>query len=151
MAISNLLRSLRVVSGKKRSIQSSVCIPRYFDPFPFPGKDIGRLRNLVRPAARGFTAAAEFRILEGYPVSWWAIPAKEIRMTETTKKAKAPAKPRKTAVKKTTGPVEVPAASPSHEEISRLAEKFWAERGWQEGHAEQDWLRAERELRGMAS
>jgi hypothetical protein len=72
-------------------------------------------------------------------------------MTETTKKAKAPAKPRKAASKKEKAPEEVKAAAPSREEIARLAEKFWAERGWQEGHAEQDWLRAEQELRGMAS
>jgi hypothetical protein len=35
---------------------------------------------------------------------------------------------------------------PSYEEIARLAEQYWAERGWQDGYAEQDWLRAEREL-----
>jgi hypothetical protein len=28
-----------------------------------------------------------------------------------------------------------------------LAEKYWAERGWPEGSAEQDWLRAEQELK----
>jgi len=36
--------------------------------------------------------------------------------------------------------------TPSYEEIARLAEQYWAERGWQDGYAEQDWLRAEREL-----
>ena len=33
------------------------------------------------------------------------------------------------------------------EEIARLAEKYWAERGWPEGSPEQDWLRAEQELK----
>jgi hypothetical protein len=37
--------------------------------------------------------------------------------------------------------------TPSREEIARLAEKFWAERGWPEGSPEQDWLRAEQELK----
>jgi len=94
--------------------------------------------------------------------------------TENVKKTKAPAKPKKTAkaVEGETGTVvkaapkaatktkAVPktaavdiAASrtPSYEEIARLAERYWAERGWQDGYAEQDWLRAERELLGMAS
>ena len=37
--------------------------------------------------------------------------------------------------------------APSREEIARLAEKYWAERGWPEGSPEQDWLRAEQELK----
>jgi flagellar biosynthesis/type III secretory pathway protein FliH len=76
---------------------------------------------------------------------------KEIGMTETVKKAKAPAKPRKTAAKKETIAEVVKTTTPSREEIAELARKYWAERGWQDGYAEQDWLRAEQELRGMAS
>jgi len=80
-------------------------------------------------------------------------------MEETVKKTKAPAKPRKAAAKKgkvtemaASAPAELAAvAAPSREEIARLAWKFWAERGWRHGHAEHDWLRAERELQGMAS
>jgi hypothetical protein len=72
-------------------------------------------------------------------------------MAETVKKAKAPAKPRKTAAKKKTVTEEVASVTPSHEEIAQLAQKYWEERGWQDGFAEQDWLRAEQELRGMAS
>lgn len=78
-------------------------------------------------------------------------------MAETIKKAKAPAKPkattgeaRKTTKKKTVAE-QVSAITPSHEEIAQLAQQYWAERGWQDGHAEQDWLRAERELMRMAS
>jgi hypothetical protein len=65
----------------------------------------------------------------------------------TTKTVEAPngtAKRRKPAAKKQT--TAAPAA-PSREEIARLAEKFWAERGRPEGSPEQDWLRAEQELR----
>ena len=96
--------------------------------------------------------------------------------TESVKKTKAPAKAKSAvkaqagetegavkaaptvAAKKTTKAVakaktiEVVATSaPSHDEIAQLAARFWAERGWQDGYAEQDWLRAERELAGAAS
>jgi hypothetical protein len=95
--------------------------------------------------------------------------------TEIVKKTKAPAKPKavktpegetgsaaaaapkaaaktraKTAPK--TKAVDVAASrTPTYEEIARLAERYWAERGWQDGYAEQDWLRAEQDLLGMAS
>ncbi|MCU1322174.1 MAG: hypothetical protein JWM43_1823 [Acidobacteriaceae bacterium] len=94
---------------------------------------------------------------------------------EIVKKPKAPAKPRATATKAAgtaakadspkapapkkvaakkivaaevgpVAPVHQPKPTPSHHEIAQLAERFWAERGWQDGHAEQDWLRAEHEL-----
>jgi hypothetical protein len=89
---------------------------------------------------------------------------------ETVKKAKTPAKPKtaaKTRVGETVGVMEAaPAATkkavkaspkpritniaaasePSYAEIAQLAERYWAERGWQDGYAEQDWLRAEQEL-----
>ena len=95
--------------------------------------------------------------------------------TETVKKTKAPAKPKAvktpegetgSAVKaapKAAAKTKVKAApkakavdlaaslTPSYAEIAQLAERYWAERGWQDGYAEQDWLRAERELLGMAS
>ena len=93
---------------------------------------------------------------------------------EIVKKTKAPAKPKTTAktkagetesaVKtalKTAAKSAVKAApkakaaalvaAPSHQEIAQLAERYWVERGWQDGYAEQDWLRAEQELRGVAS
>ena len=93
-------------------------------------------------------------------------------MTETVKKTKAPAKPRSSAAKtkavieEVAAPAKlqtVPAkakpvaekatvaAAPTKEQIAQLAHRFWAERGWQHGSAEQDWLRAEQELRGKAS
>jgi len=40
---------------------------------------------------------------------------------------------------------------PSHEEIERLARSYWEQRGYQDGFAEQDWLRAEQDLLKMAS
>jgi L-fucose isomerase-like protein len=69
-------------------------------------------------------------------------------MAEIIKKAKAPAKPKKTATKQAQ---ELKMIDPSHEQIAQLAQQFWAEWSWQDGYAEQDWLRAERELRVTAS
>jgi|SRR5947209_952394 len=40
---------------------------------------------------------------------------------------------------------------PTHEEIAALAFTFWAGRGYQGGSPEEDWLRAEQELRMRAS
>jgi hypothetical protein len=67
--------------------------------------------------------------------------------------AKAPAKAKASKAKAATVTVaeQVKAITPSHDEIAQLAQKYWAERGWQDGYAEQDWLRAEQELIGIAS
>jgi hypothetical protein len=77
-----------------------------------------------------------------------AIPTEDISMADTTKKTKTTAKPRKTATKKEKVAKK---SMPSREEIARLAKSYWAERGHQDGFAEQDWLRAERELLKKAS
>ena len=83
-------------------------------------------------------------------------------MAETVKKSKSPAKPRATngkaaTTKKKAGspesgaPVATIDGSPTHEQISELARKYWAERGYAHGYHEQDWFRAEQELRVKAS
>jgi len=64
--------------------------------------------------------------------------------TKSAEAANGTAKRRKPAAKKQ-APVAPP--EPTREEIARLAEKYWAERGWPEGSPEQDWLRAEHELK----
>jgi hypothetical protein len=62
---------------------------------------------------------------------------------KSTEISNGTAKKRKPAAKKAAAaPPE-----PTREQIARLAEKYWAERGWPEGSPEQDWLRAEQELR----
>jgi len=71
-------------------------------------------------------------------------------MADTVKK-KAPAKPRKTAAKKETPVTTITPTMPSREEIEKLAQQYWAQRGYQDGYAEQDWFRAEQELRQKAS
>lgn len=80
-------------------------------------------------------------------------------MTETVKKAtakpKAPAKPRKTAAKKTgtngaaTNVTEMPMVT--HDQVAMLAHRFWIERGHQHGFDAEDWFRAEQALRAKAS
>jgi hypothetical protein len=92
-------------------------------------------------------------------------------MTETVKKAKPAAKPRKTTTtsKKKAAPANADPIAISnreasenhnntnhqptipHEEVARLAHKYWKERGHKHGHHEEDWYRAERELAGVAS
>jgi 2-C-methyl-D-erythritol 4-phosphate cytidylyltransferase len=67
-------------------------------------------------------------------------------MADTVKKAKAPAKPRKTTAKKEKVAAAHTPTMPSREQIEKLAQSYWAARGYQDGFAEQDWLRAEQEL-----
>lgn len=79
-------------------------------------------------------------------------------MAETVKKTATPAKPRKAASKKkaANSTDAAPKLSRAHQEvtdeqIAQLAHKYWQERGNQHGHDEDDWFRAEQELRGKAS
>jgi ssRNA-specific RNase YbeY (16S rRNA maturation enzyme) len=80
-------------------------------------------------------------------------------MADKVKKTKTAAKPRKTAAKAVTKPAvkkekavqRVKVALPSRAEIEQLARQYWAQRGYTDGYAEQDWLRAEQELLKMAS
>lgn len=68
--------------------------------------------------------------------------------------AKTAAKPRKAATKRTkTAEIAEPMklVPPSREQIEQLAREYWAERGYQDGLAEQDWLRAEHDLQQKAS
>lgn len=67
-------------------------------------------------------------------------------MAEKVKKATAPAKPRKAAAKKVKAAPASRPSMPPREEIEKLARAYWEQRGYQDGYAEQDWLRAEQEL-----
>jgi hypothetical protein len=42
--------------------------------------------------------------------------------------------------------VSTPAPEPTHDQIAALAYSYWVARDYQEGSAEEDWLRAEGEL-----
>lgn len=65
-------------------------------------------------------------------------------MAEKVNTVKKPARPKKINAKKAVA-TEEQKNSPTHEEIAQLAYSFWVERGYPHGHAEEDWLRAERE------
>jgi hypothetical protein len=78
-------------------------------------------------------------------------PTEEIDMANTVKKTKATPKPTKTAAKKEKAVKVTKPTMPSREQIEQLARSYWAARGYQEGSAEQDWLRAEQELLKKAS
>ncbi|MGA7831699.1 MAG: DUF2934 domain-containing protein [Terracidiphilus sp.] len=72
-------------------------------------------------------------------------------MADTTKKTKATDKPRASAKtkKKVAEPAQI--TMPSRSEIEQLARRYWEQRGYTDGYAEQDWLRAEQELLRKAS
>jgi hypothetical protein len=78
-------------------------------------------------------------------------------MSETVKKTaakpKAPAKPRKTAAKKTANgaPSNVTEMPVSREKVAELAHKLWIERGHKHGYDAEDWFRAEQMLNHKAS
>lgn len=77
-------------------------------------------------------------------------------MAEAVKKASTAKKTTKAAPKKNVVPsnltqMKAPEVKASPEEVARLAHQFWAERGHQHGNHEEDWFRAEQELRGKAS
>lgn len=95
-------------------------------------------------------------------------------MAEKKKTTTASPRPRKTAAKKAVvqeettpilssskpngkaGETHLIASNPrptnvSREEIARLAHHYWTERGHQHGNHEEDWYRAEQELRKRAS
>jgi Protein of unknown function (DUF2934) len=128
---------------------------------------LGELREHVCGQIHGTSKKGDFWgefPYSGYDIPMGGIPDQRRRSpgmadtTEKVKKAKAPAKPRaaagtvkKTTAKKQTVAEKVIATTPSHEEIARLAKQYWEERGYQDGQAEQDWLRAEQELMKMAS
>ena len=43
------------------------------------------------------------------------------------------------------------ATAPSEEEVAKLAYSFWADRGYQGGSPEEDWLRAEQQLSALSA
>jgi hypothetical protein len=92
-----------------------------------------------------------FYILKRMPYMLAANPTEGIRMADAAKKAKTTAKPRKTAIKKEKVARKAKPLKPSREEIERLAKSYWEARGYQDGYAEQDWARAEKELLKKAS
>lgn len=76
--------------------------------------------------------------------------AKTPSKTATAKAAPTPIAEVATGAPKKTVKAKVTAIGVSHEQVALLAHRFWAERGRQHGHHEDDWFRAEQELIGKA-
>ena len=87
------------------------------------------------------------------------MPRKRISETDLVMSAAAPPRRKPASTKRanhSASPAEKPsepAASaavcgPSQDEIARLAYSYWEARGYAGGSSEEDWLRAERKLRG---
>ena len=85
-------------------------------------------------------------------------PSRRTPARARSKRAAAPAEPPAPAIQSPAANVsdtaEIAAkqnplrvAAPSHQEIAQLAYSYWEQRGYTGGSSEEDWLRAERELR----
>jgi Protein of unknown function (DUF2934) len=81
-----------------------------------------------------------------------AVPARRKSPTATTKRVsraanvtEAPA----SEVEAVTVPVS--ATAPTEEQVAKLAYSFWADRGYQGGSPEEDWLRAEQQLSALSA
>jgi hypothetical protein len=83
-----------------------------------------------------------------------SIPEKPI-VVSTSGAAAAPARRKPSTPKRVTRSAEFSvtavAAGPSLDAIARLAYSYWEARGCQGGSPEEDWLRAEQELRAVAN
>jgi hypothetical protein len=60
-------------------------------------------------------------------------------------------KPRKSPVKQKSATAQIVEMPLNHEQIALLAHRYWVESGCQEGHDADYWLRAEQDLRALAS
>jgi hypothetical protein len=81
-----------------------------------------------------------------------AAPAKKHRSTRTKEAAPASGNPPATgsAADSISKLAQAVAPMTGHEQIAALAYSYWEQRGFQGGSPEEDWLRAERELREKA-
>lgn len=73
------------------------------------------------------------------------------KVEELRKPEAASAKPRKTATKKENVIAISQPKAVSREKIEQVAYQIWVQRGYQHGHALEDWIAAERESRERAS
>ena len=71
-------------------------------------------------------------------------------MTEKLEESTDPPQKTKAALRKKAATSKMVDPNVSREQVAKLAHRFWAERGHQDGHHEEDWFRAEQELLGKA-
>ncbi len=112
----------------------------------------------VKAPAKSKKNAPESAVTKAEPIVKAKTAVAEKKPRTKTVKTKEIAEPVAAAV--SSGPQRVPnkakatpatTPAPTHHQIAQLAHRLWKERGGHHGSHEQDWLRAERELRGMAS
>ena len=96
-----------------------------------------------RPASRGKTAARKSVPAPSDPSA--APPEPSIKA-----RGAAPAGPSAASDTRAADPRPAPERAPTHEEIARRAFEIYVARGGGQGHAEEDWLLAEAQLRFAA-
>jgi hypothetical protein len=69
------------------------------------------------------------------------------RRTATPARSQRSVAAAQTEISNTVSNISETVAEPSRDEIARLAYVYWLERGCQNGSAEEDWFRAEQQLR----
>jgi hypothetical protein len=92
-------------------------------------------RKAARPRSKHSAAAAEAPVISAPAEPETAQPASAA--SETTLSVTAVESP-------------VATANSSYEEVAKLAYSYWEARGYQGGSPEEDWLRAEVEMRGVS-
>jgi len=79
-------------------------------------------------------------------VSSGAVPARA-KSTATRKHRNSAVTERSESATAASSAAAGPAANPTFDEVAQLAYSYWEARGFQGGSSEEDWLRAEQELR----
>jgi hypothetical protein len=76
-----------------------------------------------------------------------ATTAQSKRSVAAAEKPASPARDSETEITLVVSNISESYAGPSRDEVARLAYLYWLDRGCQNGSAEEDWLRAEQQLR----
>ena len=84
------------------------------------------------------------------PTGAAAVPARRKSSTATTKRVSRAANVTEAPASEVEA-VTVSATAPTQEQVAKLAYSFWADRGFQGGSPEEDWLRAEQQLSALSA
>ena len=123
-----------------------ICVTETVKKVKAPAK----AQSSVPKTVEGETVKVAEKVTAAAPAKPRAKTAKALEVTGKVTPS-APTGPQKVPQKIRTVEERKAPSAPSKEQIAQLAHRFWKERGGHHGAHEQDWFRAERELRGMAS
>ncbi len=113
---------------------------------------VKKIKEPAKPKSNQPKDETAVKVAKKAPAAVAAKPrAKAAKIAEVTEKTSSTGETGLHAVPARTKAAQQGTVAPSREQIAQLAHRFWKERGGQHGGHEQDWFRAERELRGMAS